>query len=253
MGQALTHDAFLGGRVHIWQPERGYRAGMDPVLLAASIPAHAGQTVLDLGCGVGTAALCLGVRVPGLLLTGVEVQPDYAHLARRNALEAAMPLDVVTADLSALPSTVTSRTFDHVLTNPPYFQRGQGTGSGDAGRETAMGERVPFPIWLDAAIRRIKPGGTLTVIQRMARLPEALAAVGRRMGAVQVLPVTGRPGQPAGTFLLHAVKGRRTPFCLLTPLITHQGDSHLGDREHYTQPLQNVLRNAAPMPGFPNS
>ena len=77
----LTHDGFLGGRLHLWQPRRGYRAGVDPVLLAASVPAQAGQSVLDLGCGAGAAMLCLGVRVPGLDLNGLEVQPDYAALA----------------------------------------------------------------------------------------------------------------------------------------------------------------------------
>ena len=53
----LTCDAFLGGKLHLWQPRRGrgYRAGVDPVLLAASIEATAGQSVLELGCGVGAA------------------------------------------------------------------------------------------------------------------------------------------------------------------------------------------------------
>ena len=51
--------------------------------VAASVPARAGQSVLDLGCGVGAVALCLGARVPGLTLTGVERQPDYAALAQR--------------------------------------------------------------------------------------------------------------------------------------------------------------------------
>ena len=53
----LTRDAFLGGRLYLWQPRTGYRAGVDPVLLAASVPARRGESVLDLGCGVGTAAL----------------------------------------------------------------------------------------------------------------------------------------------------------------------------------------------------
>ncbi|MFO7806744.1 MAG: methyltransferase, partial [Paracoccaceae bacterium] len=70
---ALTQDAFLGGQLYLWQPRRGgYRAGVDPVLLAASVPAQAGETVLELGCGVGAAMLCLHARVKGLQLTGVE-------------------------------------------------------------------------------------------------------------------------------------------------------------------------------------
>ena len=55
-----TDNAFLGGRVQLLQPRRGYRAGVDPVLLAAAVAARPGEAVLELGCGVGTALLCLG-------------------------------------------------------------------------------------------------------------------------------------------------------------------------------------------------
>ena len=53
----LTEDGFLGGRLQILQPRKGYRAGTDPVLLAAAVPAQAGQSVLELGCGAGVALL----------------------------------------------------------------------------------------------------------------------------------------------------------------------------------------------------
>ena len=33
---SLTDDAFLGGRLHMLQPEKGYRAGIDAVFLAAA-------------------------------------------------------------------------------------------------------------------------------------------------------------------------------------------------------------------------
>ncbi|PPR19536.1 MAG: hypothetical protein CFH40_02259, partial [Alphaproteobacteria bacterium MarineAlpha10_Bin3] len=50
-------DKLLGGQVRLRQPESGYRVAIDPVLLAAATPAVAGQ-VLDVGTGVGAAALC---------------------------------------------------------------------------------------------------------------------------------------------------------------------------------------------------
>ena len=98
---ALARNAFLGGRVQLWQPREGYRAGIDPVLLAATVPAQPGQRVLELGCGAGPALCCLGVRVPGLALTGIEVQPAYAALARRNLSENGLSGTVIEADIAA--------------------------------------------------------------------------------------------------------------------------------------------------------
>jgi tRNA1(Val) A37 N6-methylase TrmN6 len=250
---ALTCDAFLGGRLRILQPARGYRAGVDPVLLAAAVPATAGGRVLDIGCGVGTAALCLGARVAGLDLTGVEMQPAYADLARRNGAENDLSLRVFEADIRALPAAISGTAFDHVLTNPPFFDRSHGTAARDGGREAALGEGMSLSRWLDISLRRVRPGGTLTVVHRMERLPEALTAVADRLGACQVLPVAARAGQPAVLFILHGVKGRRTPFRLCPALVLHEGSSHPGDHEHYTHDANTVLRNVAPLPHFPIS
>ena len=99
----LSDDAFLGGLVRLWQPLHGYRASTDPVLLAACCGARPGETLLDLGCGIGTAALCLGRRVPGVVLFGVEILPDYADLARRNALRSGIKMQVATGSVLEMP------------------------------------------------------------------------------------------------------------------------------------------------------
>ena len=70
---SLTEDGFLGGRLRILQPEKGVRAGIDSVFLAAAVPAHTGDSVFEAGIGPGVAALCLLARSPGVEVTGVEV------------------------------------------------------------------------------------------------------------------------------------------------------------------------------------
>ncbi len=240
----LTIDDFLGGKLRLYQPKTGYRAGVDPVLLAAAVPAQAGQSVLDLGCGVGAASMCLGTRVPGLRHFGVEVQEDYADLARRNAAENDIAMDVATADIGALPDYLRAMSFDHVIANPPYYQRG-GTPSPDAGRETAMGEDTTLATWIEVAVRRLAPQGTLTIIQDAARLPEIFQCLDSRMGRLVALPFSARKGRPAHRVVLRANKGARTPFQLLAPVILHEGDEHQGDRESYTAEIAAVLRNGA--------
>ncbi|WP_333714500.1 tRNA1(Val) (adenine(37)-N6)-methyltransferase [Yoonia sp.] len=245
MTDELTQDAFLGGRLHVWQPRKGYRAGVDPVLLAAAVPARAGDTVLELGCGVGTAALCLAARVTGVAVTGVEVQPQYADLARRNARENKADVAVVAADLAALPDDLRQRQFSFVIMNPPYFDRRNGTEAADAGRDIALGGCTPLATWLDVGIRRIAAKGHLVLIQRIERLPEVLDGIRGRLGSVVVCPIAGRTGKPPDLFLLMARQDGRAPFRMTAPLVLHEGATHDGDRESYTQVIRDVLRKGA--------
>lgn len=237
----LTRDAFLNGDVRAWQPLIGYRAATDPVFLAASIPARSSENVLELGCGVGVASLCLAARVPGLSLTGVELQTDYAALARRNAAENGAPMTVLEADLRALPRDLKERSFDHVIANPPYYAA-HGPAAQDAGRDLALREDTPLSDWLDVGLRRLRDGGILSIIHLTERLPSILTALQNRASII-VLPLAARKQRPARRVIVQARKGGRSPFMLLPPLVIHQGDQHPGDGEHFTDPAQAILRD----------
>lgn len=247
-GEDLTRDAFLGGRLHVWQPARGYRAGTDPVFLAAACPARSGEHVLELGCGVGVASLCLATRVEGLALTGVERQVDYAALARRNAEEASAPMTVVEADIARLPASLRQVSFDHVIANPPYYPAGGGTPASDAGREGALREETPLETWIDTAARRLAPRGWLTVIQAADRLPDLMAAVQPRLGSICLRPLLPRAGRAANRVILRARKGGRTPFTLFPPFVLHDGEMHDADRDDFTPAARAILRDGAALP-----
>lgn len=242
----LTCDGFLGGRVQIWQPRNGYRAAMDPVLLAASVPARTGQRVLDLGCGAGVAGLCLAARVPGLDLTGVELQADYADLAGRNAALNGAAMAVFTADLRTLPAEVRQQGFDHVIANPPFYPAGSGTAARNMGREMALREAVPLAEWVTVGLRRLAPGGWLTLVVMAERLPDLLAALGGRV-SVTVLPVAPRSGQAANRVLVRARKGGRAGFRLLAPLVLHDGQAHECDGDSHSATARAILRDGATM------
>lgn len=244
----LTADAFLGGRLGILQPRSGYRAGIDPVLLAAAVPAKAGESVLELGCGAGTALLCLGARVPGVVLAGLEVQEDYALLARRNAAANGIAIEVVPGDLRRMPDALRARSFSHVMANPPYFRREAGTRAADPGRDAALGEGAPLGAWVEAGLRRLKPRGSYTMIQRADRLADVIAAFAAAGTSLTVQPFAPRRGRDATLAIVTAVKGGRAPFRLRAPLVLHTGERHLRDGDDYAPEISAVLRAGAALP-----
>lgn len=243
----FTKDGFLGGRLRLTQPADGYRAGVDPVLLAASIPAKSGQRVLELGCGVGTALFCLGYRVTGLALTGIELQPLYADCARRNAVDNNIAAQVIETDLSHLPSTIRQSHYHHVLANPPYFLRDHGTPSAEVGREMALGEQTSLALWVQTAAKRLEPGGFATFIQRADRLDQLLSLMVQHLGSLQVLPFAPRAGRDCHLVLARGRKGGRAALRLHAPVILHKGDAHLQDGEDYCCNISAVLRDGQPL------
>jgi len=244
----LTHDGFLGGRVKAWQPRDGYRAATDPVFLAAACPARPGDSVLELGCGVGVASLCLAARVPGLRLTGVELQRDYAELARRNGAEAGLDLCVIEADIEAPPKDLLQVSFDHVIANPPYYAAGAGTAADDPGRERALREHTPLPVWIEIARKRLNPKGWLTLIQSADRLADCLSALQTGFGTISVLPLHARSGRPAKRILIRARKGGKAPLELLPPFLIHENAAHERDGDDFTPSARTILRDGAEMP-----
>jgi len=260
--QDPVQSDFLGGRVTAWQPVDGYRAGVDPVLLAASLPAKSGQTALELGCGVGVASLCLMARVPGLAVTGLELQPEYAGLARRNAadnasdkvtdkaIDKAARFEVLTGDLTALPDGLRQQQFDHVFSNPPYFLRDRSTAARDAGRDIALGGDTPLEAWVEVAAKRCKPKGYVSFIQRIERLPALMAAMSTCLGSLQMLPLIPRRGRDAQLVLIRGRKNGRADFRLHDGLVLHDGARHETDGDDYSEVAANVLRDGAALP-FP--
>lgn len=237
----LREDGFLDGRLRIFQPTRGYRSGADAVMLAAACAARSEDTVLELGCGAGVASLCLAWRVRSQHVTGLEKQPEYAELARRNAVHNHLNLHVITGDLGDMPSELRGMSFDHVMANPPYFL--SGTAAYDDGRSAARQEATPLAIWIDAALRRLRPGGTITLIQRADRLGGILAALDGRAGSIVILPVAARMGRDSGRIIVAARKGSKGALRLAAPFVMHEAPRHERDQEDLSPRAQAVLRD----------
>lgn len=244
----LTQDAFLDGRVIVLQPKTGYRAATDPVFLASAVPALSGQSVLDVGCGVGVAGLCLAHRVAGTQVTGLELQPDYALLAEQNAAANDLPLQVITGDLRDLPPELRRMQFDHVMTNPPFYPDGRTTPPHSGGKAVAHVEGLDLSAWVGLCLKRLRPKGSFTIIQTADRLQDILCALTGNIGAIRILPLAPRAGRPAKRVIVQARKNSRAVLQLLPPFHVHSGSEHTGDGDDYSDAARAILRTGRALP-----
>ena len=240
---AITTDHFLGHKLKICQPKTGYRAGVDPVLLAASIPAEANQSVLELGCGVGIASLCLKTRVRNVKVTGVEIQEKYAKIARLNSQFNNLQLEILNCDIANLPIKEKNQVFDHVVLNPPFNTDLKDYEAVNIEKRLSKIENKPnLSGWLDIAISRCKPRGELVLIHRAERLPEILNSLSSRVGDIKVLPLASFKNQKAKRILIKGCKGSNGPLVLLPPLIMHKKVGSFRFETYYSKKMEKVLR-----------
>jgi len=244
-GLAVTEDGLLGERVRLRQPAQGPRVAIDPVFLAASIPAEPNQQILDAGCGAGAAMLCLAARVPQCRVIGFELQRDLVRLAGDNVLLNGMAdrLSVMVGDLLQPPPRLSPGMFDHVMANPPFIERGRGSRVSDPAKAAATIEGdAALGDWVRFALVMVRAKGTVTFIHRADRIDALLAQLAGRAGGIVVFPLWPKAGQPAGRILVQARKEVAAPAGLAPGLVLHEANGR------FTAAADAILRGGEALP-----
>jgi tRNA1(Val) A37 N6-methylase TrmN6 len=245
---AITTDAFLGGRLHLRQPGSGHRAGTDAILLAAAVPASATGFALDIGAGVGAAGLALAKLHPRLMSGLVENDAAIAALARGNAALNGLEdrarvyeADALSAE-SLRAAGLAQGCAQLVITNPPFLDPARARLSPTKGKRTAHAMSTPgsqpLADWIAACLALLEDGGTFAMIHRPEALPDIVAVLERKAGALALMPVLPRADKAATRILLSATKGNRAPLKIAPPLILH------GD-EKFTPEAEAIHRGEA--------
>ena len=235
---------FLDKSVRLLQPKTGFRTSFDSVMLSSACLVRSGQRVLDMGCGVGGASLCLLERVPDCHVSGIDVQADYVDLAQENAKlnGRSAQADYFTGDIREYDVDASDLRYDHIICNPPYMESGAHLISPDQGKAIASGhleDDMDVSVWVKAALRLLKSGGSITFIHRADMSAEILNAFGKSFGAVEIIPLWPKAGVSSKRVIIRAVKDRKSPLSLHAGLIVHNDDGSYSDK------AEQILRDAA--------
>ena len=247
---SLTEDGFLDGRLRLLQPEKGFRAGIDSVFLAAAIACEPGEAVFEAGIGPGVAALCLLARNPEVSVNGIEVAARYAMIceenARRNGVDDRLRVihadvrDALRRDQIGMPA---AGSFAHAMVNPPFFDEGKSTASPHLlkSQAHAFGPE-DLELWAKLLHAMLQHRGSVTIVHRAEALAQILDSLQPRFGDIRIAPLFPRKGAAASRILVQAIKGSRAPLQILPGLVLHD------DGNGFTPEADAVLRGGGAFP-----
>lgn len=233
----FTNDYLLNKKVRILQPVDGYRASSDAVLLASLIEnIKLSDTILDVGSGTGAVSLCLAYRFPENHITGLEIQPQLADLAKQSAdINNFANLVYYQADIRQKKLPVSPCFFNHVITNPPYSEHDRP--SPNLSKALAH-NHTDFTLneWLKFCLKMLKPFGKIYLINRVEAIDEILNTFSKRAGGIKIIPVYSKPGQQAKRILISAQKDSKAPTVICPPFYMYNSDGT------YTRAADEILR-----------
>lgn len=226
----VIETTLLRGQVKLLQPREGFHASMDTVLLAAATRVNGGQALLDVGCGVGSAGLCVALKNKNITLFGIDIFEENVKLARENAKLNGVESKCIFQFNSLIEDIeFKDNYFDVVITNPPYQAGGKHTPSPHAQKSLAHGEEasdITLEKWCKYLHKKLKQGGLMTMVHRADRLDEIIRALTARrwFGSLVVMPVHSRAGDVAKRVLVSARKERYAPMVIKPALVMHEAD-----------------------------
>lgn len=240
----FSHDYLLNGRVSLKQPKAGYRVAIDPILLAASIYAYPGESILEVGAGVGAASLCLAHRISDCRIIGVEQDRELVYLATDNIRDNFLRerVEILCGNLLNPPPRLAAGSYSQVISNPPYFEAGRGKQSPISNKRSSnYGYEVTLEDWVKFCLLMLKPQGKLTFIYKADMLDKILNLFNGKLGEIVIFPLWSGPDRVASRVIIKGVKGSYQGLSLRHGLTLHQADGA------FSNEAEMILRDAEPL------
>lgn len=156
-----------------------YNPTSDAVWLAAFAPRGV-KSALDVGIGTGGVSLCLLAHSPDTHITGIDTSDKMLSACSENAELNGANVELINADINTWRTT---RTFDLVITNPPYF-------NGTPAKHNAH-HNVDLGTWVARCIARVRPMGTFCIITDATTIACVIAEMSKKLGDITILPLFG--------------------------------------------------------------
>ena len=214
---------------------RHFRLGTDCVLLADFVNTAGTKRGIELGCASGAAMLLLLERSPMLRMTGLEIVPEAASLARENMAINSLTerSEIVTGDIRDHRAFFRAGSFDLLVCNPPYFPQGSGALPQDTDRAAARSEILCSLSEICAASSfLLQTGGRACFVYRPERLSELLACLTASGLEPKRLRLVCRDAQAAPSLVLVEARRGGKPGLSIEPALCLQNPDGTESEEY---------------------
>lgn len=214
------------------QHAKGYRFGLDALLLATDLPPlPENAEIVDLGAGQGAVSCVIAAHNPDVCVTGIERQEGLSELFRQNVKRNGLGgrVRLVETDLRNR-SNLRSHIADLVVSNPPYHEVGGGQKSPNLERAEAHQEwHGGIHDFVGAAQYLAKPGGYLKVVlppKRLGAFRDALNSTDFGLQTLRFFHST----MDTSAYLFEALarRGTNPELEVLPPLVIYGLDGEYG-------------------------
>lgn len=227
--QEFTQDYILNGKIKIMQPKRGYRVAIDPIILASFVDIRPHQSLLDVGCGVGTISLILKNIETTSNITAIDLDEVMCDFCKRNSDVNFLDLNVINCSVENVGSNeeLKSKYFDHVITNPPFFEDRSSRISHT--KRLANFETIELKTWIALCLKKLKNNGMFSIIHNASRIGEIMQSVDGILGDIEIIPIYSRNGNDAKRVIVCGKKGRKSDTKITTGIVVHNSDGSYTD------------------------
>lgn len=188
-----------------------FRLGTDSVLLSDFVRVSGLKRGIDLGCASGAIALLLLSRTKKLTMTGLELIPEAAALARENMSRNSLSerSEIICGDIRNCRELFPSGHFDMVVSNPPYYSTSSGAVSPSRDRAGARSELdCSLEDVCSAAAYLCRTGGYFSMVGKPERLTEVITLMSSYgLEPKRLRFVFSMPDKPPSLFLIEGKRG----------------------------------------------
>lgn len=218
------------------QPLRGFRYGIDSFLLARFARFQKSDVVCDLGAGVGLLGLLALARGGVKRVKAVEIQEEMVKCALKNVENWKFQgqMEVVLDNWKSAPKLFGRKSFDVVISNPPYRKLRTGKIPPDPLKAAAKHEiKGGMPDLLETAKALLKNTGRFYLMYPPLRLEELVGELARvKMKIQRMVCVHPYVERPASHFMIEAVLSTPREIHMEAPVIVYR------DSEHYMPEIE---------------